>query len=94
MLNRPFRWLPWANENVYPWYILHQSLIILFAYWLLPLHLPVLVEALSVLALTVAGCWLGAAGVRRVRWLRPLFGLKASPRRVPAAPLLQSAPAQ
>jgi len=94
LLNRPFRWLPWANENVYPWYILHQSLIILFAYWLLPLHLPVLAEALSVLALTVAGCWLGAAGVRRVRWLRPLFGLKASPRHVPAAPLLQSAPAQ
>jgi peptidoglycan/LPS O-acetylase OafA/YrhL len=94
LLNRPFRWLPWANENVYPWYILHQSLIILFAYWLLPLQLPAVVEALAVLALTVAGCWLGAAGVRRVRWLRPLFGLKSVPARAPAAALLQSAPAQ
>jgi peptidoglycan/LPS O-acetylase OafA/YrhL len=93
LLNRPFRWLPWANENVYPWYILHQSLIILFAYWLLPLRLPAMVEALSVLALTIAGCWLGAAGVRRVRWLRPLFGLNPLPR-APASPLLQSAPAQ
>src|SRR5262249_33787281 len=27
-LNRPFRWLPFATEAVYPWYILHQSLII------------------------------------------------------------------
>src|SRR5690606_1775447 len=27
-LNRPFRWLPYANEAVYPWYILHQSLIV------------------------------------------------------------------
>jgi peptidoglycan/LPS O-acetylase OafA/YrhL len=93
-LDRPFRWLPWANENVYPWYILHQSLIVLFAYWLLPLQLPAMVEAMSVLALTIAGCWLGAAGVRRVRWLRPLFGLKSMPSRVPAAPLLQSAQAQ
>ena len=39
LLNRPFRWLPWANEAVYPWYVLHQSLIVLFAYWLLPLQL-------------------------------------------------------
>jgi peptidoglycan/LPS O-acetylase OafA/YrhL len=94
LLNHPFGWLPWANENVYPWYILHQSLIIVFAYWLLPLQLPAVVEALAVLALTVAGCWLGAAGVRRVRWLRPLFGLKSVPVRAPAAALLQSAPAQ
>jgi hypothetical protein len=35
-----------------------------------------------------------AAGVRRVRWLRPLFGLKSSPPREPVAPLLQSAQAQ
>ena len=39
LLNRPFRWLPWANEAVYPWYVLHQSLIVLCAYWLLPLQL-------------------------------------------------------
>jgi peptidoglycan/LPS O-acetylase OafA/YrhL len=91
LLNRPFRWLPWANENVYPWYILHQSLIIAFAYWLLPLRLPALAEAGLVLALTVAGCWLVTACVRRVRWLRPLFGLKALARKESArAPLLHS----
>src|SRR5690606_13252874 len=36
-LNRPMRWLPYATEAVYPWYILHQSLIVLAAYWLIPL---------------------------------------------------------
>jgi glucan biosynthesis protein C len=92
-LNRPFRWLPWANENVYPWYILHQSLIIAVAYWLIPLHLPALPEAGCVLALTIAGCWSATAIVRRVRWLRPLFGLKAAPR-VMAPPLLHSPLAQ
>ncbi|MGH8030211.1 MAG: acyltransferase family protein [Arenimonas sp.] len=75
-LNHPFRWLPWANDNVYPWYILHQSLIVLVAYWLIPLELHAGVEALLVLAGTVLGCWAITALVRRIDWLRPLFGLK------------------
>jgi glucan biosynthesis protein C len=75
-LDRPFRWLPWANESVYPWYMLHQSLIVLLAYWLIPLRLPAGVEALAVLAGTVLGCWAITEAVRRIGWLRPLFGLK------------------
>ena len=47
-LNRPFRWLPWANEAVYPWYILHQSVIILLAYWLVPMKLGGAAESLLV----------------------------------------------
>jgi glucans biosynthesis protein C len=78
LLNKPFRWLPWSKEAVYPWYLLHQSLIVLLAYWLVPLHLGGAVEASLVLVGTVAGCWLVFAVVRRVAWLRPLFGLKPS----------------
>jgi peptidoglycan/LPS O-acetylase OafA/YrhL len=78
-LDRPLRWLPWANEAVYPWYVLHQSLILLLAYWLLPLQLGPVLEPLLVLAGTVAGCWLlHEFVIRRVRWLRPCFGLKAA----------------
>jgi peptidoglycan/LPS O-acetylase OafA/YrhL len=80
LLDRPLRWLPWANEAVYPWYVLHQSLTVLCAYWLLPLGLGPVLEPLLVLAGTVAGCALLHAGIRRVRWLRPLFGMKARPR--------------
>ncbi|HEV8695233.1 MAG TPA: acyltransferase [Lysobacter sp.] len=81
LLNRPFRWLPWANEAVYPWYVLHQSLIILIAYWLLPLQLGPVLEPLLVLGGTIAGCWLlHELMIRRVRWLRPCFGLKTSVR--------------
>lgn len=79
LLNRPFRWLPWANEAVYPWYVLHQSLIVLCAYWLLPLQLGPVVEPVLVLAGTIGGCWvLHEFVVRRSRVLRPCFGLKAS----------------
>lgn len=81
LLNRPFRWLPWANQAVYPWYVLHQSLIIVIAYWLLPLRLGAAAESLLVLAGTVAGCWLlHERVIGRVRWLRPAFGLKPLPR--------------
>lgn len=86
-LNRPFAWLPRANEAVYPWYMLHQSLIVLVAYWLVPLRLGGFWECLLVTGGTVAGCWLLHEGlIRRSNWLRPLFGLKplGPPREIPA----------
>ncbi|WP_199100185.1 acyltransferase family protein [Dyella sp. ASV21] len=80
-LNRPFRWLPYAREAVYPWYILHQSVMLAVAYWALPRHLGPVLEPLSVLLGTVAGCaLLHEFVIRRTRWLRPLFGLDAIPR--------------
>ena len=93
LLDRPFRWLPWANEAVYPWYVLHQSLIVLCAHWLLPLELGPVAEPLLVLAGTIAGCALLHAGIRRVRWLRPLFGMKATLRHAPPALPARSVPA-
>lgn len=75
-LNRPFAWLSRANEAVYPWYMLHQSLIVLIAYWLVPLKLGGFWECLLVIGGTVGGCWLLYEGlIRRVELLRPLFGL-------------------
>lgn len=77
LLKRPFKWLPWANASVYPWYILHQSLIILMAYWLVPLEPGPIAEPLLVLGGTVAGCFAVTALVSRVPLLRPCFGMKA-----------------
>jgi hypothetical protein len=93
-LNRPFRWLPWANEAVYPWYMLHQSFIVGLAYWLLPMHFGPVAEPLLILSGTVAGCWTVFAIARRVRWVRPLFGMKMHPREAARPVLLQSARAQ
>lgn len=77
-LNRPFRWLPYAREAVYPWYVLHQSLLLWFAWLLMPLGLGPVVEPVLILAGTLAGCaLLHEAVIRRVRCLRPLFGLAA-----------------
>jgi len=77
-LNRPFRWLPYAREAVYPWYILHQSLLLLFAWQLMPLRLGPIGEPLLILLGTVGGCaLLHEYVIRRSDWLRPLFGLDA-----------------
>jgi len=77
-LNRPWPWLAWANESVYPWYILHQTLIIVAIVWLAPLRLGPVIEPLLLLVLTVAGCWAITALVRRSQLMRPLFGLRGS----------------
>lgn len=77
LLNRPFRWLPYATEAVYPWYILHQSLIVPLVFVLVPLQLGPVLEPLFVLSGTVIGCLLlHEFVIRRTGVLRPLFGLK------------------
>lgn len=77
-LDRPFRWLPYCTEAVYPWYMLHQSLIILLLFWLKPTSLGPWLEPALVLGGTVVGCYvLHEFVIRRVGFIRPLFGLKA-----------------
>ncbi|WP_115720694.1 acyltransferase family protein [Gallaecimonas mangrovi] len=78
-LNRDAPWLRYANKAVLPWYMLHQTLIILAAVALRPLHLPAALEAILMLLLTVIGCAGGYEVVRRFGWLRLLFGLKTRP---------------
>jgi glucan biosynthesis protein C len=80
LLNRPFRWLPWANESVYPWYMLHQSLIVGIGFALIPYRLGPVLEPSLILVGTIVGCYLISEFVKRIAWLRPCFGLKAATR--------------
>lgn len=78
-LDRPFRWLAYAREAVYPWYVLHQSVLLVVAWRVLPLGLGPVAEPTVILAGTIGGCaFLHECLIRRVRWLRPLFGLHAT----------------
>jgi hypothetical protein len=89
-LNRPWPWLTWATESVYPWYMLHQTLIIVLIAWLAPLRLGPVIEPVVLVVGTVLGCWGITSIVRRNRWLRPLFGLR---RRAPSRYPLPASPA-
>ena len=76
LLNRPMRWLPYATEAVYPWYILHQTITVTAGYYLSRLALGPVVEPLLVLGVTIGGCFvLHEYLIRRIAILRPLFGL-------------------
>ncbi|WP_084398594.1 acyltransferase family protein [Henriciella aquimarina] len=84
-LNRPSAALTYMTGAVFPWYILHQTLIVMAGFWLTRQGLSAGVEAGLLVLATLGGCALLHEGViRRVAWLRPWFGLKpkGAPRRV------------
>lgn len=63
------------TEAIFPFYIIHQTIIVVAAYNLNRLHLPVALEATLLIAITVAGCWLTYLAVRPFNLLRPFFGM-------------------
>lgn len=80
LLNRPFRWLPYATRAVFPWYVLHQTITVTAGFGLATLSLGPWLEPTLVLAATVLGSVLiTELVIRRVGWLRPLFGMKRMP---------------
>lgn len=79
-LNRPSKVLAYLNEAVFPYYILHQTLIVVIGAALIQSGLPLWAEASVIVVGTVAGCGLGYELIRRVKVLRPLFGLSWSGR--------------
>lgn len=92
LLDRPFRWLPYCSEAVFSWYILHQTLIVAIAYWLVPMRLGAALEATLVVVGTIAGCLLlHELLIRRIGLLRPLFGLKPVSNPLPAPDARQPA---
>jgi len=77
LLNRPMKWLPYATEAVFSWYILHQTIIVVVGYKLGELAVGPVIEPILVLIATFGGCFLiHEFIIRRTRFLRPLFGLK------------------
>jgi len=76
LLNRPSAWLSYATPAVYPWYILHQTLIVVIGANLARYSLGPVIEPALVLGGTIAGCYvLYEFVIRRVRVLQPLFGV-------------------
>jgi surface polysaccharide O-acyltransferase-like enzyme len=92
-LNRDHRWRATLAEAVFPVYVVHQTLLILFATALAPRHWAPAVEGPMLALLTLVTSFGVYLAVRRARWLRPLFGLgasAASPTGMP--PLVRPAP--
>jgi len=85
-LNRDHWWRARLSEAVFPFYIIHQTAIVLIGWWLLPFRLAPLVEFLVILGGTAASCWLFYDLGRRIGWLRPLIGLQRHAQQAAPAP--------
>ena len=77
--------LRYLREAVFPVYILHQTLIVVLAHNAQPLGLRPVVEGPVLVLATFAMSFAGFELVRRVRRLRPLFGLKKGNPRLDSA---------
>jgi glucan biosynthesis protein C len=68
--------LRWARDASYPVYILHQTVIIVIAYFVIQQAWSPVSKYWLVLAPTLVACVLMYEGIRRVALLRFLFGMK------------------
>jgi glucans biosynthesis protein C len=77
-IKQPGRRLTYATQAVYPFYIFHQTITVAIVYCVIPWAIGVWTKLAVVVVVTFLGSWALFEVVRRVRILRPLFGLKAS----------------
>ena len=75
--NRDAPWRAMLTEAVFPFYIIHQTIIVGTEWLLLPLNLPAGLEFAVLVATTIVGCWGFYLIGRRIGWMRPLIGLRA-----------------
>ncbi len=71
----------YLTQAVFPVYIVHQTLIVVLASAMKPLALPPVTEGLVLVVLTFTLSFGIFEAVRRVAFLRPLFGIGAEERR-------------
>lgn len=70
----------YLTDAIFPFYILHQTIIVVLGHRISGLGLSAGSEAALLVGATVAGCWAGYEVVRWFGWLRPLFGLRPAAR--------------
>lgn len=70
----------YLTDAIFPYYIAHQTIIVLVAFWLRPAGLENGAMFAILIATTVIGCALFYELARRSGPLRPLFGLKRETR--------------
>jgi len=80
----------YLTSAIFPVYILHQTIIVVVAHALKPSHLYPPVEGFLLVLVTAASCFLSYEAIRRVRLLRPLFGLERGAPRAARAAVLPS----
>jgi len=84
--------LRYLTDAVFPCYLAHQTILVACAYVLKPAHLPAAVEAPLLVSVTLGGSLAVYEVVRRIGWMRPLWGLKPRARKAAAPAAATEAP--
>lgn len=80
-LNRDGPVRRYLTEAIFPVYVLHQTITVTAGYWMAQQGWGVWTEFAVLTAVTAAGCLIGFEMIRRVPFLRPVFGLKRGSKR-------------
>ncbi len=76
-LNRPSNILNYLSRGVYPIYITHMIFLYLASYIIFPLDISTPLKFLLSVVFTITFSWLSyELVIRRIKFLKPLFGLK------------------
>mgnify|MGYP002640853739 CR=1 FL=1 len=76
-LNRPSRSLTYLSQAVYPVYIIHMIVQYAASYFFFPLEIPAFIKFILVVFITFLGSFIiYELVIRRVKFIRPLFGIK------------------
>jgi len=80
-LNKPHPWLTKVSEGLYPFYILHQTVIIAIGYYICQLEWSISAKYWTIAMLTLLSCaGLYLVLIRPFNVMRFLFGMKPKPR--------------
>lgn len=80
-LNKPSKLLTYLNQSIYPFYILHQTIIIIIGYYVVQVDESILTKYIFISTLSIIGS-LGIYEflIKPFRISRFLFGVKSAPR--------------
>jgi len=77
LFNKPSKVLIYANESVYPLYILHQTIMIIFGYYIIQLNWNVAIKFAALIIITFGGSFFFyELFIKRLNFMRLLFGMK------------------
>jgi peptidoglycan/LPS O-acetylase OafA/YrhL len=75
-LNRSNHWISKLNQGLYPFYILHQTVIITLGYYVCQLPLGIAAKFWSISALTLLICVVAYLGIiKPLKFARLVFGI-------------------
>lgn len=76
-LNKPSKTLNYLSQAVYPVYIIHMIVQYAASYFLFPLEIPAIIKFILVVTITFSVSFLiYELMLRRIKFIRPLFGMK------------------